>query len=149
MVGRNLLLTGLRYNSIMEHCKDTAHNMQRIIDKYYSTRSTSKRPAGIPGKVTAESIRDAAVSAEEKMVKYYDVSSEHATIAVVMDPRFKLDFYTEKFVTSEANKAARDEKFNQVQETFSAEYEVTRDRDPKYQSTRQFYFQKSHSSHPE
>ena len=41
----------------------------------------------------SSSIKDAAKAAFVKLNKYYDISSELCTIATVLDPRHKLDFY--------------------------------------------------------
>ena len=40
-----------------------------------------------------DSIADAAQTAFFKLDKYYNVSSELCTIATVLDPRLKLDYY--------------------------------------------------------
>lgn len=52
----------------------------------------------------------------------YDISSEHGTIAVVLDPRHKLQFYDDEKRANEENYQERTRISNYIKEIFDIHY---------------------------
>jgi hypothetical protein len=66
------------YNLLLNHCMSYK-------------RSNSSNPT-----LTESDLYDAAEAAGGKLKKYYNCSSEHCTLAVLLDPRMKLEFYQDQ-----------------------------------------------------
>ena len=81
----------------------------RMLETNYSGNSR-RTNTKLHGKETVENIRDAASCASKKLQQYYDISSEHCTIAVVLDPRHKLQFYEDE-LKSTIKMQKRDQEF--------------------------------------
>jgi len=64
-------------NELLDHC-------EQILEQEEPADAT----------LDTSTLYDAAEEARDKLLKYYDISSEHMTIAVLLDPRQKLSFYT-------------------------------------------------------
>lgn len=55
-----------------------------------------------------DDVRDAAEAAFDKLEQYFDISSDYCAIAVILDPRHKLDFFEDDSNSAEENKAERE-----------------------------------------
>jgi hypothetical protein len=71
------------YNHLMTHCEKTRNDNEEhpLLDESDS--------------------HDAADHALGILEKYYNISSEHATLATVLDPRLKMGFYKDPTLSSD------------------------------------------------
>ncbi|KAI1002816.1 hypothetical protein K3495_g5390 [Podosphaera aphanis] len=65
-----------------------------------------------------EDLQQAAEVAFQKMEKYYDVSSDNCTLAVLLDPRFNMEHYKEEDMTASAMRDEMKKKTEQIQAIF-------------------------------
>ena len=108
-------MTFNRYNILLDHCDDIHEKYDRMFETHYSGNSRRTNTKML-GKETFENIRDAASCASDKLKQYYDISSEHCTIAVVLDPRHKLQFYEDELKSNDENAEERSRVYHQVKE---------------------------------
>jgi hypothetical protein len=120
----NCCADSYRYNVILDHCDETKEKYQALLKLHYSGNSTRTNNR-ILGKETIENLVDAATCAAEKLGQYYDISSEHSTIAVVLDPRHKLQFYEDESKSDDENAEERSRIVNQVREINEQQYSAT------------------------
>ena len=81
--------------------------------KHIQKHGESSRPSS--NATTVDKLHNACVSAYGKIVRYYMVTSDCYTIATVLDPRLKLDYY---------EPSERDDIFNIVDLVFRRDYET-------------------------
>lgn len=61
----------------------------------------------------------------EKLLGYFDISSDYCTIAILLDPRFKLDFYVDDAKTSTEISNQQNEAWIQLRRVLDAYYPVS------------------------
>ena len=69
---------------------------------------------------SSQDLRDAAAACKAKLIAYYNVTSDACTIATVLDPRLKLEYYRPD--NDEAGHVRVNEIFTMVNEAFSKHY---------------------------
>ena len=84
--------------------------------------SIAERNAEIPSPETVDKIFSACVDSFEKLENYYNMSSDYCVIAIVLDPRLKLDFYHDQKKSDKENGDLRKKIWNQVDRVFRANY---------------------------
>ena len=84
------------YNILMDHCDKTVEEENE-----------------------ESTLHDAAEEAKDKLIKYYDISSEHMTIAVLLDPRQRTAFYTDDIEDEEEIRATTVELEKQLRKSYN------------------------------
>ena len=87
-----------------------------------SRSTTLDRTGKVPGSQTVDNILDACRESFEKLEDYFNISSDYCTIAIVLDPRFKLDFYHDPAKTDWENDYQKKETWVKVSRVFKANY---------------------------
>lgn len=93
------------YNQLLDHCSKTM-------------QSNSANPLR-----DSSDLHDAASYAHDKLEGYYNCSSEHFTIATLMDPRMKLEYYKDPNKDEAGNQNDAEEKQQQFREVYD-EYKL-------------------------
>lgn len=87
--------------------------------------SRGRKSDKIPGKETVQNILDACDQSSMKLNSYFNISSDYCIIAIVLDPRFKLDFYHSDKRTAQENEAKKFKVWQQVEAVYRKDYAVS------------------------
>lgn len=82
----------------------------------------------------SESLHDSASAAFDKLEKYYNISSEHLTIAILLDPRLKLHFFAAEGkdpVEVREQQRIAERHFRRTFDKYSIQHDVSRDVNPR------------------
>ncbi len=74
---------------------------------------------------TKDDLLHACNHSYEKLLGYFDISSDYCTIAILLDPRFKLDFYVDDTKTSTEISNQQNEAWIQLRRVLDAYYPVS------------------------
>lgn len=75
-----------------------------------------------PGLETVNNIIDACNESFQKLENYFNISSEYCTIEIVLDPRFKLDFFDDSSKSTQENEIQKKETWDAVKDVFQQKY---------------------------
>ena len=84
--------------------------------------NSQETPLPSIGFETLENLRDASSAAYNCLLRYFDISSDYCALAVFLDPRHKLDFYSDPDQSDEMNLVDRSRVTKQVREVFNMGY---------------------------
>lgn len=87
-----------------------------------SGTSTIERTGKVPGSETVDNILDACRESFDKLEDYFNISSDYCIFAIVLDPRFKLDFYHDPNRSDRENDDQKKEMWIKVGRVFRTNY---------------------------
>lgn len=89
-----------------------------------TSKSTIERQGRFPSSETVQNIIDACTESFYKLEDYFNISSDYCIIAIVLDPRFKLDFYHDTLRSEQQNEDQKKEIWLKVSRVFQTKYNI-------------------------
>ena len=107
------------YNILLEHVEQLSDEYVEKLRNFSSNSRTKRnsrqdRIQRTPGKETLENLLDAAECAKNKLESYFNISSDYCILAVVLDPRQKLQFYDDESKSDDENALERSKIYTQI-----------------------------------
>lgn len=92
------------------------------MEKFMNLIAKGRKSKKIPGEQTVQNILDACNESYLKLDRYFNISSDYCIMAIVLDPRFKLDFYHNDKWTIQENEAEKARIWKQVETVYRKDY---------------------------
>ena len=99
------------YYVLLEHCTESEEQFKLLRESVERKRGNWRQQ---PSLETCDDLINAATFARIKLDSYYNVQSDYAVVAVVLDPRLNVGFFEVDTNTGEQNRMARENALKDV-----------------------------------